>query len=165
MWWFFLLLFIGLLIYLLLMPIVFYIDTGRNEYRAQVGEIVKFNIESHQTKILRIRARFLFMKFYFYPLQKSFKKKKKRKEIEGKTSRKSKIGFKKVIKLLGTFQIKKFHLDLDTGNYVLNGKLYAIVGLVNYKIGRLSINFQGRNRMVLDIRNRPIRMIKVFINV
>ena len=54
---------------------------------------------------------------------------------------------------------------MDTGNCILNAKLYPLFALLNYYTGNFYINFQGRNQLVLLVKNRPIDIIKSLINL
>jgi len=61
--------FILIVIYILLMPIVLFVDTNTNQYFIQLKGLVKISIEQHKGEILSIKLTILFMNFYFYPLQ------------------------------------------------------------------------------------------------
>jgi hypothetical protein len=102
------------------------------------------------------------MHFNFYPLAPD-KKKKIKSEKKKKKSR-FPFTFQQGWRLLKSFQIKRFYLDVDTGDCITNAKLYPIFSMVNYQGGNFNINFKGRNKLVLDIQNRPIYIIKSFIN-
>jgi len=69
------------------------------------------------------------------------------------------------MRFLKSFKVKKLLLNIDTGNCILNAKLYPFFSLLNYQIGNFSINFQGRNRLALEVENRPIDIIKSIINL
>ena len=104
------------------------------------------------------------MKFYFYPFKKNVtKKQKKEVEVSKKKKRRS-FGIRKGMSVLKSFKVKRFLLDIDSGNCIFNAKLYPLFMFLNHNIRGFNINFQGRNQLVLDIQNRPIRIIKSFIN-
>lgn len=71
---------------------------------------------------------------------------------------------RKMLRLVRTFKVQKLRLDMDTGDYVVNAKLYPVFMLLNRHVGSFHINFQDRNRLVMDVRNTPYRLIKSFIN-
>ena len=75
------------------------------------------------------------------------------------------MDIKKVRRMLRTFKVKEFLLDFDSGNCITNAKLYPVFVYLNYQIGGFHINFQGRNQLVLQLHNRPIHIIKSFINI
>lgn len=155
--------FILIVIYILLMPIVLFVDTNTNQYFIQLKGLVKISIEQHKGEILSIKLTILFMNFYFYPLQYLWIKKEKKTAV--KHQKKREIGTKKMMRFLKSFKVKKLLLNIDTGNCILNAKLYPFFSLLNYQIGNFSINFQGRNRLVLEVENRPIDIIKSIINL
>lgn len=157
----FLLLFFLLVIYVLLAPIALHINTTKNEYYVQLLGLAKASIEEHEKELLRIKLKVLFFNFYFYPLRKNDDRKKK---IEKRKNRSRKIGIQTGLRMLRSFKIKRLYLDVDTGDSITNAKLYPLFAFINYKIGNLNINFEDRNQMILYIQNRPIRIIKSFIN-
>jgi len=157
---------VAIICYLLFMKMVLYVDTATNEYYVQAMGLAKANIASHDTELIQIQLRTMFMKFNFFPLKKSKKKRKKKKEKTHKVAlRKRKTDdVKKLIRLLSSFKVVKVLVDVDTGDCITNAKLYPPFALANYYGGQLSVNFEGRNRVVLHVENRPIRIIKSFIN-
>ncbi|MGB5820785.1 MAG: hypothetical protein WBG90_14965 [Saonia sp.] len=160
-----LMLFFLLIVYILFMPINVFIDTVANQYYVQFTGLAKATIEGHQEELLRIKLQTFFMKFYFYPLKmgKASKKKKIAKGAIGKRN-KGTIGLKKGLRVLRSFKVKYLLVDVDTGNCVLNAKLYPLFAFLNYSKGTFRINFEGRNNMALHMQNRPIFIIKSFIN-
>ena len=67
-------------------------------------------------------------------------------------------------RLLLSFRVKAFRLDLDTGNPILNARLYPLTYLPGPGTGAVRINFQNRNNIRLQIVNRPIYILKALIN-
>lgn len=160
----FLILLFLLILYILFMPINLCINTNSNQYYIQLKGLAKASIEGHEKELLRIELKVYFLKFYFYPFKKNVtKKQKKEVEVSKKKKRRS-FGVRKGMSVLKTFKVKRFLLDIDSGNCIFNAKLYPLFMFLNHNIGGFNINFQGRNQLVLDIQNRPIRIIKSFIN-
>ncbi|GAA4941248.1 hypothetical protein GCM10023314_12830 [Algibacter agarivorans] len=126
---------------------------------------MKANLERHDEEVFRIRLNILFMKYYIYPLKKRRANKPKKAKKKHVTKPKRHMSFIRIYKLLKTFKIKQFYINMDTGNYILNAKLYPLFVLLNYNIGKFHINFQGKNQLVIIIKNRPINIIKSFINL
>lgn len=160
----FLILFFLLILYLLLAPIVLFIDTATNQYYVRLKGLAKLNIEPDEKELLRIKLKIFFLSFYFYPLKKIGSSKSKK--TVKPTSRKSgkRIGFGKSMRVLRSFKVKRLLLNIDTGDCIWNAKLYPIFALLNYNIGEFSINFEGRNQLALQLQNRPINIIRSFIN-
>ncbi len=158
---------LGILVtYLLLMPIILSIDTANNEYYIQLKGLARAYIEPHKEEIIRVKLKVFFMRFYFYPINEYYKRKKikKLKSKKQKTKRRKNLGIHKGLKVLKTIKVKQFELDMDTGNVIINAKLYPAFAFLNYYKGGFNINFIGRNRLVVRLQDRPIDIIKVFIN-
>lgn len=159
---FFLLLFL-LIVYALLVPIDLFINTNTNQYYVQIRGFAKVSIEKDNVEIIRIKLRMFFMNFYLYPLKYTgFKEKKK---IDKKHKIKRKFGLKKGLQIFKSFKIKRFNLEIDTGDYTLNAKLYPVFVFLNYNVGHFKVNFEDRNQLVLHLQNRPINIIKLFFHL
>ncbi|REE79888.1 hypothetical protein BX611_2787 [Lutibacter oceani] len=153
------------IVYLLWMPIVLCINTNTNKYFIQFLGLAKASIEGDKKEILKLKLNVLFFNFYFYPLKlKSIKQKGTVKTK--KNTKTNKIGnLKKGIRILKSFKVKKIVVEIDTGDCIMNAKLYPVFALLNYNFGNFRINFEGRNQMVLYMQNRPFNIIKSFINI
>lgn len=164
---FFSILFLLCLFYLSMMPIVLFIDTKTNQYYLQVKGLVKASIESHEEEIISIRLKVFFLSFYFYPLRNigTGNKKKTLKSTDNKKKIGKGINFKKGLRMLKSFKVKRILFDIDTGDCILNAKLYPLFAMLNYHVGGFSVNFEGRNRVELHIYSRPIYLIKSFMNL
>lgn len=152
-----------LLLYILFLPIDILIDTSKNEYCVKLGVLARAMIEGDDNYLFRIQVRTFFVRFFFYPLKKRPRKKKEKKSVKKKVRMKwSYLGT--AVRLLKSFEVKRFGMDLDTGNCITNAKLYPLFAFFNYRGGNFNINFRNENRLDLHIQNRPIRIIKSFIN-
>lgn len=150
-------------LYILFTPIILNINTLSKEYYFQFSGLFKANWELHEVEIFRIRLRVFYFNFYFYPLRNwKLKKPKKRKWLTGK---KTKYGIRECYQLAKTFQVKRFSLNIDTGDYTLNAKLYPVFALLNNRVGDMHINYNGHNELVLRVQNRPINIIKKLITL
>jgi len=150
--------------YLLFMKMVLYVDTANNEYYVQAKGLVKAKIETHDTELIQIKLNTLFMKFSFFPLGKSKKKKKKTKADKTIVHKRNTIEIQRLFRITRTFKVVQLLVDVDTGDCITNAKLYPPFAFVNYYGGQFRVNFEGRNRLLLHVENRPIRIIKSFIN-
>jgi hypothetical protein len=156
--------FILLIIYLLWVPIILFIDTHTNEYYVQLRGLAKARIVADKKEVLKVKMKVLFLSFKFYPFRrkKSSAKSKKIKKYNTNKSSKS-IQIKKYIRMLRTFKIKRLFINIDTGNCISNAKLFPLFAFLNQTKGNFKVNFEGRNQMVLHMQNRPINIIKSFI--
>ncbi|MBO0324276.1 hypothetical protein J0X14_18345 [Muricauda sp. CAU 1633] len=145
---------------LLFVPIQIYIDTDTLQYFVRIKGLAKASVEPDKKELLRIRLKVLFFERCFYPIKKSSKPKPPQK----KTKHKRKIKFGKIVGVIRSFEVRRFALDMDTGDYVVNAKMYPVFMLLNQYVASFHINFEDRNRLLVDIRNRPYRILKSFIN-
>jgi hypothetical protein len=146
------------------MKLILYVDTANNEFYIQAKGLVKANIETHETELIQIKFRTLFLKFSFFPLRKSKKKKKKAKVDNTTVSKRRTIEIQKLLRIARTFKVDQLLVDVDTGDCITNAKLYPPFAFMNYYGGQFNVNFEDRNRLLLNVQNRPIRIIKSFIN-
>ena len=154
----------AVLCYLLFMKLILYVDTANNEFYIQAKGLVKAKIETHDTELIQIKFNTLFLKFSFYPLRKSKKKKKNNKAYKTTLSKRRTIEVQKLLRIARTFKVDQLLVDVDTGDCITNAKLYPPFAFLNYYGGQFSVNFENRNRLLLKVQNRPIRIIKSFIN-
>lgn len=163
--WFLILIMLCLfIVYLLFMKLILYIDTENSKYYIQAKGLIKAHIEEDRKELFRIHLRVLFMNFYFYPLNSTRKSKSNDPSKKAAIKKHSQISFKKGIRILRTFKIKKFDVKIDTGNCITNAKLYPLFSALNHHLANFRINFEGNNQLILFIQNRPINIIRAIIN-
>ena len=95
--------------------------------------------------------------------------KKKNEKKEAKKKKKQgglpfKITRRRVKRLLYSFKILNFQLNLDTDDYVLNAYLFPVFSLLSSR-GRssLGINYGGDFELQLLVENRLIRIVRALI--
>ncbi|MBC8754096.1 hypothetical protein H2O64_05400 [Kordia sp. YSTF-M3] len=127
--------------------------------------MAKVSVEADQVEVLKIKLKILFFSFHFYPLRKN-KNSKKKESTEKEKLKKKKTSFRlsTILRVLKSFKVKKFLLNIDTGDCICNSKLYPVFALLNYTVGGFKINYDGRNEMFICMQNRPFRIIKAIIN-
>lgn len=71
--------------------------------------------------------------------------------------------------LLRAVEVKRFYLDIDTDDYVRNALLFPLFSVLRTKKRELSINFQGRQELILHARVRPMwvagALIRTFLPI
>jgi hypothetical protein len=153
-------------IYLLFVPIILYVNTAKEHYFLQIKGLAKASIKADDLEIIKVHLKVAFFNFDFYPLKKislSNQQKTKKETVKKRSS--NFISFKKIWSLIKSFEVKQFRAEIDSGDCVFNSKLYPVFTLLNfYKGTHLSVNFQNRNNVLLFLENRPIRIIRSFIN-
>jgi len=155
-----------LITYLLLVPVICFINTRTHQYYLQIVGLAKAYIESDEEQWIRLKLKVLFFTFTFYPLKAigSEKEKTSKAKPKKKKSRK-RIDYQTFLRIIRSFNVEKFYLNIDTGNCIYNAKLYPLFAFLNYKMGDFYINFRGNNQLHLVVKNRPIRIIRAFINI
>ncbi|MCA0133704.1 hypothetical protein [Winogradskyella alexanderae] len=154
-----------LVLYLLFVPILLVIDTRTNNYSVRLKGLISASVLADDQEVFKIQMRILGFELYLHPLKtKRPKATKKTSSVEKKPS-KNRFQFKTIVRLIRTFKIKQFYLNLDTGDCIGNAKLYPAFAFLNFYIGGFHINFTGQNTLVLVVENKPIRLIRSYINI
>ncbi|WP_155975733.1 hypothetical protein [Daejeonella oryzae] len=89
----------------------------------------------------------------------------KKKKVRPASSKKDryKVSRVKIKSLIRSFQIKKFHLTIDTGEMPVNAVLYpAFYFLGKYNNKSIEMNFMNQNDIVLEVKNNFARMIRAY---
>lgn len=159
-----LMVFVLLIIGFLLVPIDFYINTKSHQYYLRLRGLATVSMEHDQEEVLKLKLKTFFFQHYFYPLRKKSSKKQKKINDKKKTGGKN-VSIKKIVALLKSFKVKRFVLDIDTGDCLTNAKLAPLFAFLNHYVAHFNINFEDRNLLLIHLHNRPINLIKSFINI
>lgn len=153
-WYLLILLFCLLLTWLLLGPLIIFLDSDSNRYRISLPGVFSVMVVPAEDQIL-IRGWIFFVPFNFDPFKKRKPKKKKdpTKTVK-KKSKKSSVSIHKVQKMIATFRIRKLYLDIDTDDFLFNSWLVPAFSLVNNDQIQLQVNFHGDAIMHVDLRTR-----------
>ena len=160
------LLLLALFTYLLLMPLELCVDSYRSRYYLRIGSLARISVEKDPMELLRLQLKVLFMDFLWRPSDlSSWGTPKKKPARKGKAGKKRRMTLAQGKRLLQSFRVQTFRLELDTGNPVLNARLLPLSFLAGPFAGNVGINFLGRNHILLQITNRPIYILNAFINL
>jgi len=157
-----------LLLAFLFIPLNLVLDTRTHEYYVQAAGLAKMRIEGDEEAIVRLRLQALFRSYYFYPLDWIERPKRIQEKREKKRKKKRKttnLSWRTILRVLKSFRVKRFWVHLDTGDCIANAKLYPAFALLNYLGVDLGVNFHGRNELVLHMQNRPIWLLRSFVNL
>lgn len=146
--------------WILLVPLVIDVDTNRTVYRVYQAGIFRFCLGKDfqpQLHVLGIAV----------PL-----KQKKRLKADVKQGKKSKVSSKISIyqiivlvkKIFQSIHIKRFHVDIDTDDVVMNAKLIPAFLLLSRGPVRLSANFEGRVCASFLAEVSVYRLVWAFLN-
>lgn len=151
---------------LLFVPIVLVVNTKTNQYYLQLKGLLTASVVQDTEELIVINLKLLFFNFKLFPLR--WKKSRSLNRRNGSWTQsfsKRKFDLNKIIRLLKSFKIRALYLNLDTGCSITNAKLYPAFAFLNYYRGGFHINFMGQNTLALEIENRPVRLLRAFINI
>ena len=155
---------IFLITYLLTVPIFVQIDSRSHLYSLRLPGLLNINVESDEKEIIKVKVVVLFVKFYVYPFNYMQKSKRPKEGKQPKKKPDTLRRIKRVLDIIKTFKVKRCYVNMDTGNVLLNARLYPLFGLLNYKGGNFHVNFNGQNQYILLMKSRPINIARTFIN-
>ncbi len=163
-----LILFIVLILvaWILIAPLELHINSTKNQYQLRWGRVARIEWLPAPDDIL-IRLKILFREKVYHPLTRAPKKKIKTEDKSKSTKQKKGWSLKKwkrkIINLLNSFQVEKFRVNLDTGDYVYNSYLYPIFWMMNKGDTQLNINYSGESEILVVIKNRLYRILKALL--
>lgn len=155
---------IALLLWILLAPVIIFLNTDANRYHVVLPGIIKMAIVP-SADIFHIRGWIFFIPYKYHPFQ-GKKRKKKEKPEKPKTKEKLRMlsGNTQLIKdAVGSFRIRKLQLDVDTDDFLLNAWLVPAFSVINGGNIQLRANFEGYSSLILDMRLRLGTLMWIFI--
>ena len=154
--------------WVLIAPFRLTIDTKINHYCLWWKHIVKIEVLPLQ-KDLRFR-----LKIWFWTMDQSLLE--WRPKIQsGKTFKKGGVKSNRLSKfwrnkfwtkgrkILRSFEVKAFRLNLDTNNFVTNSYLYPLFYVLNHPLRQLNINYNGDSELLLIVENRLYKILFAFL--
>ena len=156
---------LALFAWVLIAPLQLQIDTKSGLYQVQWKSIGHGRLVISPTA-LAIRLKVLFWQKE-WPLQRLVGGRSKHREEHppddtkspARKTKKARAPQFNVRALLGTFQLKKFKLHLDTDDYVLNSYLFPIFYFLSGKNRELKINYNGELLLQMILENRLYRVL------
>lgn len=149
---------------LLLIPIRFKVDSNRNIYLAEWKHLFSAKVMlQNEEPIMQLKSFFWKKEINLLEI-KSTPNKKAQKKKKPPKQKKSKFNFRKKIKpLLKSFQVRQFFINIDTNDYVWNAYLFPVFYFLKNDKRQMHINFNGNVEVLLEIQNRPIRILWALI--
>lgn len=147
--------------WLLFAPITININTWKNDYYIRMWGLGAASLILVEDNPI-IRMQVFFWRKDFYPLQTNRKPKKPKKKRKTRKVQK-KFEWKFVLRMLKTFRVQQFRLELDTDDYVTNAYLYPLFYFASRPQRQLSVNFEGKTNLLIKIENRLSRIVRVFL--
>lgn len=165
MWWLLVPAFlIIVLLFLLLSPVIIDLnsETGKCELRWSAFGSMKLILDDEK---FLLRFRIAGYRFTIDPAERKYKppvKKAERKQRRGNMTLVQIIG--KSQALLQSFQVRDFHFDFDSNDFLLNSWLYPVVHWIDPSHRKWNINFNGRNTVMLKIENNLWRLLRAWFS-
>lgn len=148
----------SIVIFLILyIPIWIEINSLKDEYRIRWGKLIIMGITPTWE---------MYMTFFGYRRIISLKSPphKKLSRPKSKRSERRKIKFRSLLAVLKSFEIKRWDIQWDMGDMALNGKIFPIFYFISKLTGKpTSINFIGKNQIVITVRNSVYRILHAYI--
>ena len=144
----------------LIAPFQFIIDSEKGQLEFRWKSIGKIGLWVDEEAILLLKLKIGYFHRTWRPLEwKSKTKKDKPKKTKKKRrSRMPSPSIQLIKKLLYTFKVRHFILDLDTDDFIINSYLYPIAFILNRLGWQVSINYEGRAYFACCIENQLGRM-------
>lgn len=159
-------LFLLLITWILLGPVILFVDTNRNKYHVALPGVFKVAVVPSEF-LFTIRGWIFFVPFKFDPFKRRRKKKKKsrkKKDAKKRSLKKRRVpGITMIVELIRSIRIRKLDLDVDTDDFSLNAYLIPVFSAVNSGNILMRANFEGRISLVMDIRIRIGTLIWIMI--
>ena len=151
-----------LIIGFLFTPITLHIDT--NESRYEIFQLPVFQISIlFQNNFPTVKLRLIGINIPLKGKRNAPATQKK----QGKTKRhfhKSFAAWKFLVnRLIKSFEVKRAVFDLDTDDVVLNAQLVPVFQFLSKGPVQLNSNFTGRVYLHLEMYNKPVRILWIFI--
>lgn len=147
-------------------PVSLHIHSHSRELYANVWNILFAKALIIQSEFA-IQFSFLSWKKLYYPLRsRKGKEKEIRKERTSPKKKGKRLSFltlDRIKKMLFSFTIREFDLDIDTRDVIWNAYLYPVSAFLLHRGYPIRINYQNRFRFDLVIENRLGSLLKALI--
>ncbi len=148
--------------WLLVAPIVLKIDTQQD-----IGYLKWKGIAGLRLLILAddivLRVQVFFWKKDFYPLSYSPKSGNTKQESKPVKKKKTLVSWRKGKRLLQSFTVRTFQLDLDTDDFVQNSYLFPVFYFLSHEGRQLRINYSGHLALKIEVHNRLFSLLKAWL--
>lgn len=155
-----------LLLWILVIPVIFFLDTDRNRYHLTLPGIFRA-VAVPADGLFHIRIWIFFIPFTFNPFRSKPEKKRKGGKKAKQALKKSPKGFrgkgKLAVHVLRAFRLKRLELDIDTEDFMLNAWLIPAFSAVNSENIRMRANFTGQASLLFDLRVHLGHMLWILI--
>lgn len=155
-----------LLLALLFTPFIVRVNTRQNQYQLRWGIArVQFIPEKDDGK-LRVQLAFWKREFSLLQMLAKPAAKKAAQPQKPNVQRRKSTGtfsFHRLWKVLRSFRMPFFYLDLDSDDFVTNAYWYPVCRALSTPTRQLRINFRGHNQCAFELRNRAVDVLIALI--
>mgnify|MGYP006291398863 CR=1 FL=1 len=157
--------------WIVFIPFSFYINTNKHIYRFRIPGLICLQWLSHEPAItFRIWVFFIPIKVNLLKIAGKKRKTKKKKDKAGKKKKKNKkspgkkVLFRLFRNMLRGFSLKKFDIVMDTGDFMLNARMYSYIPFINSRKNvNIQINFEDRNSLIFLLKGYVFKMLYALI--
>jgi len=159
--WVFILFIALILSYMLFAPFYLEINSIKGLAQIRLHRLISATLVLSTSAKIELRIAGWMKVIDLFELGKQQRTRSKKKE---KNKKKYTISVYRIRAIVASFKVNKCCLNIDTGNNELNGVLYpAFFVLGKYIKKPISINFAGKNEVIIEIENNMARIIRTFI--
>jgi hypothetical protein len=165
MWWLTALLLIVLIstLYLLFAPFYIELNSHTGLYRFRFHRLVSLSAKFVNSAVV-FELKILFWKRPFTFHQTAERNIQPTKYKKSNKTKKRNLRIQTVVNMLRSFKINTCDIALDTGDVVLNGRLYPLFYLLGFFTRKpILISFTGQSHIVLEIENNLARLSRALI--
>lgn len=155
---------LGLLGYLLWMPLELVADTAARKLELRAGHLAWARLEDDREELIHLRLHVPFATYCWKPTDLVRMHNKRKKKIKSRPKKSGKHRQVNWIQVFRSFRVRQFSWDLDTGDPVWNAQLYPLAFMLQQRGTAFRVNFWNQNRLAFRVTNRPVRLLKSFVN-
>jgi len=164
-WYLLIIIFIALLTWMLLGPVLLRLNTERNLYQLMLPGVIKAIVVPTQGTIY-IRGWIFFIPFRtdLSKIGRGKGKKQGENKKKKKRARKKRGTIRMIRAVPGAFRVRRLWLDLDTDDFIWNAWLIPVFSTLNNERNiRMQVNFEGNLFMDLDLQTRIASLLWVIL--
>ena len=165
-----LLIFIFIVIALLIMPIHVRINPEKERLHTEIPLFLRLNIDMDGENLISVILYVFYVRFSWYPLRKKtgqlskIKAPKKKRGFDLLNRNRLKFLINVTWQSIKKSKVRKFYMDLDTSNVIINANLYPVFELMNERPRiSLNINYSGKFALILDVQNNLLNVFRIIL--
>lgn len=150
------------ILWTLFAPVILFVNTDTEMYSLRIPGIFKLVLVSDED-LFHLRLRVLFIPFRIDPLKYAGRGAGRIGSMKKPGTGKLIYGMKALNEIRKSFRVKFLYLDIDTGDITVNSFLVPALMTVRTDKWQLYVNYEERNSLRLDLRNRLASLLWIGI--